>query len=156
MIAVPVFKNSTHETGAEIFFTNAMVREIERVRIGRVTDRQNAQVTLEGKIDSIQYIASAPTQAAEHPALNLPANTILNSEYRILARASMRLRRNSDKKILWEGSFDKEQVYLAPKIGSEGLSSANALYNHSARQQTLQTIASEMMSEAHDRLTENF
>ena len=33
-IAVPVFKNQTNEPGIEAYFTNAMIVEIERARVG--------------------------------------------------------------------------------------------------------------------------
>jgi hypothetical protein len=153
-IAVPVFNNQTHESGIEVFFTNAIIRELERARIGRVADQASSQVTLEGRVMSVDYIPVNTVSEREAPYL--PANTILNTQYRVNVVVAMSLRRNSDQRVLWEGSFSREQSYLTPRIGIEGLTSANALYNHSARYQTIESMAADLMAEAHDRLTENF
>jgi hypothetical protein len=152
-IAVPVFKNRTHEAGIEVYFTNAMVRELERSRTGRVSDKANSQVTLEGVIDSVNYLPGNPVTS---PKYNLPSNTILNTEYRMILKTTISLVRNSDQKVLWSGSFEGERSYLTPRIGNPTLSSANATYNYSARYQSIQDIAQDLMSQAHDRLTENF
>lgn len=146
-IAVPVFKNMTHETGAEVYFTNAMIRELERARIGTVTDKDIAQVTLEGIVDSIEYLGGAQDSRG---------SIVLNTTVQIVANATIRLRRNSDQRVLWESSFRKELQYYTPRVLIEELSSINASYNYSARSQNLELIAADMMSEAHDRLTENF
>lgn len=157
-VAIPVFQNKTMEAGIETYFTNALVREFERGRIGRVSSKSDAQTTLEGSIDKIDYAVSTQVQQGTAPGQGsyLPPNTILNTEYRILLVASIRLRRNSDQKILWEGSFNGERSYLAPQVGVEGINSANALYNQSARYQNIQAMATDLMNEAHNRITENF
>ena len=149
-IAVPVFKNMTHETGAEVYFTNAMIRELERARVGVVTNKEDAQVTLEGSVDSIDYVGGSPEKFLSDTA-------VLNRSVQIIAGTTLRLRRNSDQKVLWESAFRKELGYASPFIvQTEALTSVNALYNHSARHQNLEVIAADMMVEAHDRLTENF
>jgi hypothetical protein len=153
-IAVPVFKNLSQEVGIEVYFTNAMIRELERSSIGRVSDKNDAQVTLEGAITSVTYVAGAPVSDALLGSL--PQNTILNGEYRILLVGTVTLRRNSDQKILWEGGFNGERSYLTPRIGLPGLTGANALYNTSARYQNIEEMASDLMAETYDRLTENF
>lgn len=153
-VAVPVFKNSTTETGVEVFFTNAFIRELERVRVGRITNRNDAQVVVEGSIDSIRYVVNNQIQGSD--ANQLPNNTILNTEYRIFAQIGMRLRRVADQKIIWEGTFENERIYSAPRVGAAGVNSVNANYNLSARYQNLQVMAADLMAEAHDRITENF
>lgn len=148
-IAVPVFKNNTPEVGAEVFFTNAFIREMERSRVGVLTEKKTAQAVLEGTIDGIAFIQSEP-----NPSL-IPG-AVLNMQYAVNAKVTLRLRRLSDQKILWEGAFSKQQAYRSPKITVAGLTGANALYNHSARYQNMEILAADMMVEAHDRLTENF
>lgn len=152
-VAVPTFKNRTQEAGIEVYFTNAIVREIERSRIGRVTSRRDAQTTLEGSIDTVQYAGGSPIDSTGG---FLPAETVLNTQYRIVVTTTLVLVRNSDQKQLWSGQFSNERSYLAPIIGIEGLNSANATYNQSARYQNIQAMAADMMTEAHNRLTENF
>ena len=157
-VAVPVFKNTSHEAGIEVYFTNAFIREMQRSHIGTIADKANAQVTLEGTIDGVTYVRASPILGQGFgPGGNGYANgTVLNSAVRIGVASTLRLRRNSDQKILWEGSFTREQSYSAPTIGNESLSAMNALYDHSARYQNIEVLAQDMMSEAHDRLTENF
>jgi hypothetical protein len=150
-VAVPTFKNNTQEAGIEVYFTNAIVREIERSRIGRVTSRSDAQTTLEGVVETVQYGGGSPVEGTF-----LPSGTVLNTQYRIVVTTNLVLYRNSDQKVLWQGSFSNERSYLAPIIGIEALNSANATYNQSARYQNIQAMAADMMTEAHNRLTENF
>lgn len=155
-IAIPVFQNKTMEAGIETYFTNAVVREFERGRVGRVTSKAEAQTTLEGSIDSIDYKVTSQTEAKPPNPLGLPGGTILNTEYRIVLITTIRVRRNSDQKVLWEGSFNGERSYLAPRIGAAAVNSANAIYNQSARNQSIANIANDLMVEAHNRITENF
>ena len=155
-VAIPVFANKSMEAGIESYFTNALVREFERGRVGRVTSKSEAQTTLEGSIDNVNYVVSNQISKDQPGGSFLPRNAILNTEYRILLTATLRLRRNSDQKILWEGSFNGERSYLAPQIGEEGINSADAVYNQSARYQNIEAMASSLMNEAHNRITENF
>lgn len=157
-VAVPVFKNVTHEVGAEVYFTNSFILEMQRSGIGVLSSKENSQVTVEGTIERIGYTGGGPSLGAGFlPGGNgLPNGVMLNGTVSIGVLVTLRLRRNSDQKVLWEGSFTKELAYRTPQMGYEPLSGANALYNQSAKMQNLETLAQDMMSEAHDRLTENF
>src|SRR5207237_559011 len=121
-VAVPVFKNQTHEAGVEVYFTNALIREMERSRIASVTDKSGAQATLEGSVDSVVYAGEGPEQGDSNNS-PIPAGSILNTSFRVIASVSLRLRRNSDQRVLWEGVFNKEQSYHTPQIGIEPLTS---------------------------------
>jgi len=160
LVSIPVFRNSTQEVGVEVPFTNAIIRELERSQIAKVVSKSDAQVVLEGNIQKIQYDVAnqitcdaAPGQSCPIP---IPQKTVLNTEYRITVETKLELRRVSDNRVLWSEQFTNQKSYLAPKIGIEGLNSANALYNHSARQENLSSMAVDLMAEAHGRLTENF
>ena len=63
----------------------------------------------------------------------MPDGAKINLQYRVVVVLLLQLVRNSDQKVLWEGVFDREQTYLTPHIGLAPLTSADALYNHSAR-----------------------
>lgn len=156
LIAVPVFKNSTQEVGIEVPFTNAMIRELERSQIAQVVPKSNAQVVLEGNIESVRFDVANQITCGANETCAVPRLTILNTEYRITVLARLILKRISDGQSLWSEVFTTQKSYLAPKVGLEGLNSANALYNHSARQENLSAMAVDLMSEAHGRLTENF
>ncbi len=155
VVAIPVFQNRTDEVGIETYFTNALVREFERSRVARVIPARQAEVTLEGSLDNLEFRSSSRAVGGTEIKA-LPRETVLTTEYRVLLTTNLRLVRNSDGQVLWQSSFRNEKVFSAPQIGSAGINTANSLYLHSARHQTLALLAEEMMKEAHDRLTENF
>ncbi len=152
-VAVPVFKNATIEAGAEVYFTNAIILELERSRLARIVSKDLAQVTLDGQVASITYVPENPLLGANSL---FPAGVVPTLGYRIYCRVNMYLKRNYDQKLLWKSEFNGERTYNAPIIGTAGLNSADATYNHSAHYQNIAQLANDMMAEAHDRLTENF
>ena len=131
-------------------FTNAIIRNLSAVELPNCGP-QSSRGQLEGEIVSLQYVPSgSPTER------NLPAGAVLNTSYNILVTVLMTLKRYSDKTVLWQSDFGGERSYVAPNITAAGINTLNPLYNLSARRQNLDIIASEIMAEAHSRLTENF
>lgn len=143
------------EPGIEVAFTNALIQEYERAKIARVTEANQAEVVVEGVIESVSYAKSGNDRSADQDT-SLPTGTVLATSYQILVTAQVTLRRNSDKSILWTGTFNGERTYNSPQVTVAGVNTVNPLYNLSARRQNIEQIALEMMSEAHDRTTENF
>lgn len=157
LVAIPVFKNETTETGIEVPFTNALVVEFERSRVARVVEKTQAPVVVEGTVKSVSYIPTSAVKGGQNSELDaLPSGAVLTTEYRINLLVYIILRRMADNKILWEGNFTNERAYSAPRIGTPDVNSANALYNQSIRLQSISRLATEMMEEAHNRITENF
>lgn len=154
-VAVPVFKNRTPEVGLEAYFTRAMVEEIERGHIASVVGREASQVIIEGEITDVTYNQGAAISKASGFA-NMPEDTELAKEYRIVVNSKVRVRRRSDDKVIWEGAFSSERRYPAPQVTRESESSLNALYNHSSRHQNIELMAKDMMAEAYSNMTENF
>lgn len=156
-VTIPVFKNATQEVGIETYFTNELVRQFNRSRVAQVVDKSQSPVTIDGQIKSIIYRQTSTVDGNKRDEnIHIPSDTVLAVEYRVLVNAGVSLRRNSDNKILWEGSFASESVYTAPQVGMAIANSVNPLYNHSARTELFETMARDMMAEAHDRMTENF
>ena len=153
-LAIPVFKNKSGEVGIEPIFTNALIRRFARSQVANVTDRDSAPVTLEGTILKVDTVQGALQDS--NSLHTLPTNAVLVTQYRLVVQTKLTVRRKSDDKILWEGTFSNEKVYNPPQIGTPVVNSANATYNQSARTQTLSLLAEDMMAEAHDRITENF
>lgn len=153
-VAIPVFKNSTEDVGIEIPFTNALIRRFARSQVARVIDKESSPLILEGTIVKIDTISGPAVSNTE--LQTLPDRAVLTTEYRLVVSTNLILKRKSDEKVIWQGSFSNEKVYAAPRIGKEVLNSANATYNQSARMETIARLAEEMMAEAHDRMTENF
>ena len=152
-MAIPIFNNRTDEVSVETYFTNALRREFERSAVAKITSKEAAPVTIEGEIQRVDVIPGVPVSS---PTNGLPPNTVLNTEVRVTVMAMLRLKRNSDQKIVWEQAFIRESVYTAPQIGLSYINSANANYNQSSRLRTVSKLADQMMEEAHDCLTENF
>lgn len=156
LLAVPVFANATPTTGTEVYFTNAMIRELARSGVVRVTERSSAQATLEGEVQNITFAPVSQIKFEPGDASNfLPPGTVLTTAYRVQVVTRVQLRRNSDQSVLWANTFVGERTYSAPLIGTTGLTSANALYNHSARYQAVELLAQDLMAQAHDRLLES-
>lgn len=161
LVSVPVFKNSTPEVSAEVYFTNAFIREMQRSKLGRAVDKRDAEVQLLGTVESVKYITTnsqvIAATSTPHLGTNLyAAGAVQNTEYRIIVTTHLKLQRISDERILWEGKFSGEHNYLAPTISILGINSADALYNQSARDQTIKLMADDIMVEAYERMTENF
>ena len=155
-ISVPVFKNKTQEVGIEVSFTNALIQEFQRSHVARVVDNSLSEVAVIGTIDSIQYLPGAKRLAGDSATPYLPQGTALASEYRILLVVTVRVVRQADGTELWKGTFNGERTYRAPQVTLAGVNSVNPLYNLSARRQNIDVMASDLMLEAHDRITENF
>lgn len=164
-VAIPIFKNRTPQVGLETDFTDSLVREFERSQVARVTSKSLAPVRIDGVIEKLEIIngagiagpAATPNAVpTSTPANPLPSDAVLITQYSLKVRLKLQVRRQSDEKVLWEGAFEDQMNYQAPRIGEPIVNSADATYNESARRQTLSALADEMMSDAHDRMTENF
>lgn len=155
-ISVPVFKNKTQEVGIEVSFTNALIQEFERSRVARVVGNSLSEVAVIGTIDKIQYLPGAKRLSGDSATPLMPNGTALASEYRILLTVTVRLIKQADSHELWKGSFNGERTYQAPQVTLAGVNSVNPLYNLSARRQNVNLMASDLMLEVHDRITENF
>lgn len=149
-VAVPIFKNLSMEPGIEVGFTNAIRQEFERSKIARLTDKAEAGAEIEGKILTLQYLPSGPRETG------LPTGAVIASQYRILIQVEVVLKNIANGKVLWSGRFSGERTYNAPQVTAAGINSVNPLYNLSARRQNIEVLATTLMSEAHDRVTENF
>lgn len=157
-VEVPVFSNLTQEPGVEVAFTNSLVQEFEKNKVAKVvySARQGgAPVVVKGEIVSISYKATSPVQQKDKAPL-LPAEAVLATGYRVLVTARISLMEKKTNKILWTSTFDAESSYAAPQVTIARLNSVNPLYNLSSRRRTIESIAQDLMVEAHDRMTENF
>lgn len=154
-ITIPIFKNKSMETGIETYFTKAIVQEFIRSRVARVVGPSETDVELQGTIIDVVYTPEAIFSRSSAAPL-MPEGTALASSYRIRLSVKIAIIKKSTQKILWQGSFNGERTYSAPQVTMIGVNSVNPLYNLSARRQNIDLLATDLMSEAHDRITENF
>jgi hypothetical protein len=146
------------EPGIEAAFTNALILEFEKAKIGHVVDEKEAEVVIEGMIERVEFNRVGPpdTSDPEQAKNKLPLGTVRTTIYDIVITAEINLRKTSDKSILWSGKFVGSRSYYAPRVETAVINTVNPLYNQSARRQNIDAKATEMMAEAHDRITENF
>lgn len=150
-ISIPIFKNKTQEPYVEVFFTNALLSEFERSKLAQLVDSKFADAILEGYIHSIEYLPAGPREGGD-----LPMGTVLASEYRIIVRTEIKMKRVSDEKIIWSQELKSERTYVAPQVTQAVVNTVNPLYNHSARRINIEAISKQMMNEIFSKLTENF
>lgn len=152
-ISIPIFKNLSQEPGIEVAFTNAMIQEFSRSKSARVVEPIFAEAQLIGEILSVHYRPSG--EAVSTPPL--PLGTVLASSYNITIDVKVTLRRRSDgAELIPPTIFSRQQPYTAPQVKQAGVNTVNPLYNLSSRRQNIDLMASDMMAEAHDRMSENF
>ena len=60
-VAVKVLVNNTSETGADVIFTNALIREILQKTDTKVVDEATATAVIEGTIKSVTFAALSRT-----------------------------------------------------------------------------------------------
>jgi hypothetical protein len=156
-VAIPVFKNKSQSVGVETDFTNALIRRFERSQVAHVTSKDIAPVRIDGIIEKVDLVPGSSGVVGAAGATNpLPGDAVLTTDYVVRVRLKIQVRRQSDEKVIWEGIFEDTTDFQASRIGEPVVNSANALYDDSARKYATGQLAENMMSEAHDRITENF
>lgn len=153
-IAVPTFKNASGEPGAETYFTNSMLAEMIRADFLKVVKLERADLVLEGSVIKIAHDPQGTVTATEKT--ELPANTILNLNYRTSVIIEITVRRVSDKRVIWSSVFSGEKITPAAQIGGSDLNSSNPVYDYSAKHFSLRVLSKQVMEEAFTRLTEAF
>lgn len=156
IIQIPLFENKSAEPGAEIFFTNSLKNEALKSRVVKVVNNESeAEGVLHGKITSIDVMASESIIESKD-AKYLPKENILTTAYTVTVDVLLTLKKKGSSEVLWSGTFKQAQNYSSPQVTLPVINTANNLYNHSAKRQTLDAISKEMMQAAFDRMLENF
>lgn len=149
-VHIPLFKNFSMEPGVEVMFTSAIIKEFERAKVAKITDLTQAEVILEGEILDVTF--AGENRSKEGQTLGYS----VSQQYLVSSNVRLTLRRVSDRKVLSTSTWGRQRTYLAPRVTQPGLSTFNPLYNQSARRQNLEVIAKALMTDAHDRMTDNF
>ena len=164
-MGIPVFVNKTEYTGIETSFTNALRSKFAKSKVAQIVEVNRAPAVIRGEITDIQIIRGGAIDANEsgddftdngNSNDELPDNTILTTEYRVLVTVYVKMIGAEANRQLWDGQFRGERTYTAPQARTARLNSANALYNDNARRQIIAEISEDIMAEAHDRISENF
>lgn len=155
-IQIPLFKNDSSEVGVESFFTNSLKSEALRSKFVQLKNNDNeAEAILQGRIVSVQVVADESVIEAKNTSY-LPSETVNATQYKVSATVELKLLKKENSYVLWSGSFQQSSNYSAPQITLPVINTANALYNASAKRQTLDALSKEMMQAAFDRMLESF
>lgn len=154
-VAVPIFKNKTHETGIEVAFTNALIQQFHKSQTVHVAEANLADLKAIGIIEQVSYEPQGKKQNGDS-GVYLPKGTALASGYRVVVTVLVQLVRQSDQQVLWSSSIHGESSYSAPLVTLATVNTVNPLYNLSARRQTVDALAQDLMTEAHNLMTESF
>lgn len=157
-IQIPLFENRSIEPGVEVFFTNSLKNEALKSRVVKIVNEESkAEAILQGKIISVDVVGSESIiEAKNNNVQYLPNETLLTTGYTVTVDVLITLKKKGSSEVLWSGTFKQAQNYTAPTITLPVINTANNLYNHSAKRQTLDAISKEMMQAAFDRMLENF
>lgn len=169
-VYIETFKNRSEDVGAEAAFTKALMRELERSGFAIVTSKNAAELMITGEIISTNVVSAgsepgfvsqnyvSDTDTVQDETLNTHTNYNASffTIFILSATANIRAVRLRDQQVLWRTNISGSRTYRGSRLKKQGLRSSNVLYNHSRRKQTMELIANNMMSEAFDRLTENF
>ena len=150
-VSVPIFKNASKEPQIEVFFTNALIAELERSKVAAVVPREIAPAIIQGSILGVDILPSGRREGGD-----LPPGTILASQYRIVVRVKLEILNVVQKTTVWSTETQGERTYVAPQVTQPLVNSVNALYNHSARRIQIELLAQQMMSEAFALMLANF
>ena len=154
-IFVPVFKNLTHEFGAERVFTNALIHELANHREVVMAEKRHTGLEMHGELIKITL---EPTAHTEYGFRGLHDFQRIPSEYRVRVELNLSLRDSSNGSVVWANSFSgfrrvnvdisRTFDYEAPSsVGPSTYSLINSVYND---------IASDMMRDVYDDMVALF
>lgn len=145
--------NTSVVSGIEGEMTRLLVLGVARDgRFAWVGKEQEADAILSGEIHEVRVVGQGPILGRE----GLPQGATLWSQYLVTLNTRFRLVERDSKKVLWERSFSRSQVYQAPQIFRTVLNSSNAVYNQSYRLRTLHTLSASVANEALESLVGGF
>lgn len=160
-ISIPIIKNKSFEPGAEAIFIQALKEEFLRSTVLKVVPDAEAQVRLEGEIESIKNEPSDSGKEADaNPTATstnyLPKGTVLTTSYNLSMVINLRLVKVATQEVLWQSQFVSSRPYISSQVTVAGINSVNPIYNRSAKKLMIENISLELSNQIHNNLTENF
>ncbi|MBY0370634.1 hypothetical protein K2X33_08110 [bacterium] len=154
-IFVPIFDNETDEVGAERFFTNALIRELQSRGLGTLSSPRQGAYKLQGTVTRIGYVPAASTPT---PYNGLQDYRRLPTEIVLDVDVTLRLTDPASGKVLWTQKFsnfrrvpgvvDRTYNYEAP--------SSVGVLQQSLIESQYAGIARDMMRDVYDAMMELF
>lgn len=153
-LSIPVFKNKSMEPGAEAIVTAALKEEFFRSTVLKVVDDNNAEVRLEGLIETLKFDSMAIKESDNNN--HLPIGTVLATTYNMVVVINVKLVKTGTSEVLWQSQFTGSRPMNASQVNIAGVNSVNPIYNQNAKRLILELVANELSNQIHNNLTENF
>lgn len=155
---IPVFKNNSTEPGVEVYFTNALKKEILTSNVISLNNHESStDAVMYGQIKSVEiYSDESVAESTQNSKNYLPRGTVISTQVKVVVTVVLELKKVNSSQILWSSEFKQSLNYTPPQVTLPVINSTNNLYNLSARRQTLETLANQMMQLAFDRMVDNF
>lgn len=154
-VFVPVFDNTTEETGAERVFTNALIREIASRGEIKIASREEGALELRGTVASISYGA---TVLSDLGFKGLQSYRRLPLELGLTVNISLRLTDPANGRVLWSSSFSgfrRVEAPLGRTYDFEAPSSVG-LQTQSLAESRYADVARDIMRDVYDEMVELF
>jgi len=162
-VYIEPFVNDTHFVGPELDFTNHLVQEFKRSKVGRIVGPDQAEAVLKGRLISIQRIKRPPVAQSRNlnrPRAqgwaNLPPGTRITTEYLLRVKVRLNFFHKKKQKVVWTQIFTDESIYPSSRLALKNINTALPNYNDSTEKRVINQLSEVMMQEAVGRLTESF
>ncbi len=154
---VPVFNNETEEMGAEMVFTNALLREIKVHQNVKVVDKRDlTPLELKGSVEKISYTPSAFYAPA--PGTNkLQSYVMMPDQINVVATVKLSLLNRDTKEVLWSQSVSGSRIVSASlsRTGDKEAASGFGIYTQSLIDSRYSDIARDIMRDMYDSMVES-
>lgn len=154
---VPVFTNETEEMGAELVFTNALLRELKVHQNIQVVDKaESTPLELKGSLEQITYQPTAfhaPAQGVN----KLQFYTMMPDQINVVATVKLNLVNRETKEVLWTQSVSGSRIVSAylGRTGDKEAASSFGIYTQSLIDSRYSDIARDIMRDMYDSMVES-
>jgi hypothetical protein len=156
-VFVPVFKNETEELGAEMVFTNALLRELKlHQKFNVAENKDTTPLALQGVVEQISYQPTAlyaPAQGVNklQPYSNIP------DQINLVATVRLDLINKETKKVVWTQKASGSRIvgaYLG-RTGDREAASGFGTYTQSLIDIRYNDVARDIMRDMYDSMAES-
>lgn len=156
-VFVPVFTNDTEEMGAEMIFTNALLRELKVHQNILVSDQADSTpLELKGVVEQITYTPTA-FYAPAAGVNKLQSYTMMPDQINLVATIRLALVNKITKQILWSQSVSGSRIVSAylGRTGDKEAASGFGIYTQSLIDARYNDVARDIMRDMYDSMVEN-
>jgi len=156
-VFVSIFTNDTEEMGAEMVFTNALLRELKVHQNIRLVDRkESTPLELKGVVEKIAYQPSAFFAPAAGTN-KLQSYVMMPDQINVVATIKLNLINRETKEVLWSQSTSGSRIVSAnlTRTGDKEGASGFGIYTQSLIDARYGDIARDIMRDMYDSMVES-